>query len=83
VIFKKAGKYYAVSECGRYTIARYYAGPESTYMSFRGQTFLAANTFQHEYDAAGVELPTYPARLAAYKAAVKACEDDAAGVAHE
>ena len=77
MIFKKVDQCHAISDCQNYTICRFYAGDESTYMSWRGREFLARHTFQHEYDERGRELPSYPARVEAYRAALAACEDDA------
>lgn len=80
ITFKQASQYHAVSTCGRYSIARYNAGPESTYMAFRGTAFIESHSFQVERDDDGVELATYPARVEAFKASIAACERDAAGV---
>lgn len=78
MIFKRIDKYHAASDCQQYTIARFYAGHESTYMSWRGREVVARHTFAHEYGDDGRELPSYPARVEAYKAAVAACESDKA-----
>jgi len=73
--FRKVNKYHAVSESGGYTICRFFAGHESTYMAWRGNELIDRFTFAHEYGDDG-ELETYPARVDAYKAAVAACELD-------
>lgn len=78
--FRKVDAYHAASLCGKYTIARFNAGPESTYMVFKGSAFITSFSFQVERDENGVELPTYPSRVDAFKAAMSACEGDAAKV---
>lgn len=79
--FKKIDAYHAVSSCGKYSIARFNAGPESTYMAFNGSAFLKSYSFLVERDDDEVELGTYPARVEAFKLAIKACADAAAAVA--
>lgn len=74
MIFKKIDAYHAASSCGKYTIARFNAGPESTYMAFRGPAFIESFSFQVERDDSEVELSTYPARVEAFKLAIAACE---------
>jgi hypothetical protein len=81
--FRKVDPYHAASLCGKYTIARFNAGPESTYMAFKGSLFIESHSFQVERDDDGVELPTYPARVDAFKLAMSACERDAEAVARE
>lgn len=79
--FKKVDAYHAISECCRYGIARYNSGPESTYMAWRGTENIGVFTFAVERDESGFELPTYPARVDAFKQAMAACEEDAAAKA--
>ena len=81
--FRKVDAYHAASLCGKYTIARFNAGPESTYMVFKGSAFIESHSFQVERDEHGVELPTYPSRVEAFKLAMAACERHAEAVASE
>ena len=74
--FRKVDQYHAVSESGGYTICRFFAGHESTYMAWRGNELIDRFTFAHEYDSGGRELDNYAGRAEAYRAAVRVCELD-------